>query len=119
MPRHTFNPVRESAIDLSAYPVLTEEIGYPPAPISQPASGSQSQSGGAGRGLGQTVARAVSDVLGWKANAADPKGFLGALTQSFSLTEIEGHVESSWNSRTYTVQTDLAGGITEIGRASL
>ena len=112
MPRHTFNPVRESAIDLSAYPVLTEEIGYPPAPISQPASGSQSQSGGAGRGLGQTVARAVSDVLGWKANAADPKGFLGALTQSFSLTEIEGHVESSWNSRTYTVQTDLAGGIT-------
>jgi hypothetical protein len=62
--------------------------------------------------LGQVVAGAVSDVLGWKANAADPKGFLGALTQAFTLTEVEGRIESAWNPRTYTVQTDLAGGIT-------
>jgi hypothetical protein len=97
--------------DLSAYPILTEEIGYPPSPISRPPSGPQGP-GGAGQGLGQTVARAVSDVLGWKANSADPKGFLGALSQAFSLTNVEGRVESTWNPRTYTVQTDLAGGIT-------
>ena len=106
------NPVKESEIDLTAYPVLTEEIGYPPSPVSRPAGGSPGTGQGAGQGLGQTVARVVSDVLGWKANTADPKGFLGALTQSFTLTEVEGHIESSWNARTYTVQTDLAGGIT-------
>jgi hypothetical protein len=112
--RITFpNQARESVVDLSAYPVLTEEIGYPPSPVSRPSSGPQAPgSTSAGQGLGQTVARAVSDVLGWKANAADPKGFLGALNQAFTLTEIEGHVESSWNQRSYTVQTDLAGGIT-------
>ena len=112
MPKHTFNPVLESAVDLTAYPVLTEEIGYPPSPVSRPPSGPQSPGSTGGGGLGLTVASAVSDVLGWKANAADPKGFLGALTQAFSLTEVEGHIESKWNQRTYTVQTDLAGGIT-------
>jgi hypothetical protein len=107
------NPVQEAEVDLSAYPVLTEEVGYPPSPLSRPAGGPPSSgSTGAGQGLGQTVARAVSDVLGWKANSADPKGFLGALTQSFTLTSVEGHIESAWNPRTYTVQTDLAGGIT-------
>jgi hypothetical protein len=113
MPSYSFRAARESVIDLTAYPVLTEEIGYPPSPVSRPPSGPQGPGGtGAGQGLGQAVARAVSDVLGWKANTADPKGFLGALSQAFSLTEVEGHVESTWNQRTYTVQTDLAGGIT-------
>jgi hypothetical protein len=104
----------DSVRDLSAYPILTEEIGYPPSTFSQPQSGSQGggMGAGGGQGLGQVVARAVSDVLGWKANSADPKGFLGALTQAFTLTEVEGRTESSWNARTYTVQTDLAGGIT-------
>jgi hypothetical protein len=112
MPKHIFKQVEQSVVDLTAYPVLTEEIGYPPAPLSGSRT-TQSPSGGApGQGLGQMVAQAVSDVLGWKANSSDPKGFLGALTQSFSLTEIEGRVESSWKPRTYTVQTDLAGGIT-------
>ena len=45
-------------------------------------------------------------------NATDPKGFLGALNQSFTVTEVEGHIESKWTPRTYAVQTDLAGGIT-------
>jgi len=58
------------------------------------------------------ASRAIGEVLGWKANAADSKGFLGALTQSFSLVEVEGRTESKWNPKTYTVQTDLAGGIT-------
>src|SRR5205085_2206535 len=69
-------------------------------------------SGGSAQGLGQVASQAISDALGWKPSSTDPKGFVGALTQSFTLTEIEGHVESTWNPRTYTVQTDLAGGIT-------
>ena len=104
---------RESIIDATAYPLLTEEVGFPAAPIAVPGSGIAMPSrSGAGQGLMQAAASAVSDVLGWKANSGDPKGFLGALTQSFSLTEVEGHIESAWNPRSYTVQTDLAGGIT-------
>jgi hypothetical protein len=112
MAKHTFKAVEQSTIDLTAYPILTEEVGYPSSPASRPGSGTLPSLGGGGQGLGQVVARAVSDVLGWKTNAADPKGFLGALTQAFTLTEVEGRVESAWNPRTYTVQTDLAGGIT-------
>jgi hypothetical protein len=105
--------VKESEIDLTAYPVLTEEVGYPPSPVSRPPGpGGPPIGGGAAGGLGQVAARAIGDVLGWKANAADAKGFVGALTQSFSLTQVEGRVESKWNPKSYTVQTDLAGGIT-------
>jgi len=110
MPKFTINTLEESVIDATAYPILTEEIGFPPSPVSRPTSG-LSSTGGTG-GLGLIAASAVADVLGWKTNAADPKGFVGALTQAFTLTEIEGRVESTWNPRTYTVQSDLAGGIT-------
>jgi hypothetical protein len=112
-PKHIFKAVAESAIDLTAYPILTEEIGYPPSPVSRPPGGQgPSIGGGVQGGLGQVAARAIAEVLGWKANASDAKGFVGALTQSFSLVEIEGRTESKWNPKTYTVQTDLAGGIT-------
>jgi hypothetical protein len=105
--------VKESEIDLTAYPVLTEEIGYPPSPLSRPSGGpSAPGAGGAPGGLAQVASRAIGDVLGWKTNSTDAKGFVGALTQSFTLTEIEGHIESKWNPKSYTVQTDLAGGIT-------
>ena len=109
--RKTSAEAKSSMVDLSAYPILTEEVGYPPSPLSRPSTGSQGPGGG-GQGLGQVAASAISNVLGWKTNPTDPRGFIGALTQAFTLTEVEGHIESSWNQRTYTVQTDLAGGIT-------
>jgi hypothetical protein len=97
--------------DAISYPVLTEEIGYRPSPVGIPAGGGGIPGGGGGS-LGQVAAKAVSDVLGWKTNTADPKGFVGALTQAFTLTDVEGHIESTWTPRTYAVQTDLGGGIT-------
>jgi hypothetical protein len=112
MPKHIFKAVEESVVDLSAYPILTEEVGYPPSPVSRPSGGQGPSTGGAQGGLGQVAARAIGEVLGWKASASDAKGFVGALTQSFSLIEVEGRTESKWNPRSYTVQTDLAGGIT-------
>jgi hypothetical protein len=96
--------------DAISYPILTEEIGYRTSPVGIPTGGGTSGSGIGG--LGQVAAKAVSEVLGWKPNAADPKGFVGALTQAFTLTDVEGHVESTWTPRTYAVQTDLGGGIT-------
>jgi len=101
--------------DAISYPLLTEEIGYRPSPVGSPTGGGGGGSiptAGGGANLGQVALRAVGDVLGWKPNIDDPKGFIGALTQSFTLTDVEGHVESKWMPRTYAVQTDLGGGIT-------
>jgi hypothetical protein len=56
--------------------------------------------------------KAISDVLGWKPRTNDVKGFVGALTQSFTLTETRGRMDATWTPRTYAVQTDLSGGIT-------
>jgi len=100
--------------DAISYPVLTEEIGYRPSPVGIPTGGGSGifGSGSGVGGLGQVAAKAVSEVLGWKPNTGDPKGFVGALTQAFTLTDVEGHTESTWNPRTYAVQTDLGGGIT-------
>jgi hypothetical protein len=95
-----------------AYPILTEEVGYPPSPLAN--AGTTSPAGStAGRGaaLGPIVTKALQDVLGWKIKGGDAKGFVGALTQSFSLAMVEGRVESTWTPRSYAVQSDLAGGI--------
>lgn len=105
----------QAAEDAVAYPVMTEQVGIPPS--SSYADGGGGPGGGTGttRGsgtqIGQTATQAIADVLGWKLNDNDPKGFIGALTQSFTLTEKEGHVDATWTPRTYAVQTDLSGGI--------
>jgi hypothetical protein len=113
MTKHTVKPLKESILDVTAYPILTEEVSYPPSSITAPPTSGGGPAGSPGKGgLGQMAARAVADVLGWKINAADPKGFLGALNTSFTCTEVEGHVECTWSPRTYAVQTDLGGGIT-------
>jgi len=95
--------------DAVTYPVLTEQVSFPRSG-GGPTTGASSMQSGAG--LGQAAALAIGDVLGWKVSGTDPKGFVGALTQAFTLTDVEGHVESAWNPRTYAVQTDLGGGIT-------
>jgi hypothetical protein len=109
---HTFHATKAAKkplTDLASYPILTEEVGFPPSPLARQGSGSGQGSAG---GLGQMVSKAVNDVLGWKVKPGDSKGLMGALTQSFTLTEVEGRIESKWSPRTYAVQTDLAGGIT-------
>jgi hypothetical protein len=100
-----------AAEDAVAYPLLTEEVGYAPSPLA----GTPSAPPSGGRGatsLGQTVTQAVSDVLGWKIKPDDPKGFVAALTASFTCSDFEGHTQCTWTPRTYAVQTDLSGGIT-------
>jgi len=100
-----------------AYPILTEEVGYPPSPLANTGTGA-GRAGGAGGGgarnggLGPIVNKALQDVLGWKINSTDARGFVGALNQSFQLKTIEGAVVSTWTPRSYAVQTDLNGGVT-------
>jgi hypothetical protein len=102
--------VTESVEDAVAYPLLTEQVSFPSSAGGGTATG-VAAAAPAGQGLGQVAARAVTDVLGWKVNTSDPRGFIGALTQSFTLTEVEGHVDATWNPRTYAVQTDFGGQI--------
>lgn len=102
--------ITESVEDAVAYPVLTEQVSFPPSAGGGPVTGALAPVPG-GAALATTAAKAVTDVLGWKVNSSDPKGFIGALSQAFTLTQVEGHVEATWNPRTYAVQTDLGGGI--------
>jgi hypothetical protein len=92
----------QAATDLAAYPILTEEVSHPSAPRP---SGGPSAPGSAP--LGQIVASAVRDVLGWRPDARKPAAFVAALKQAFDLKETEGRVEWKWTPRSYAVQTDL------------
>lgn len=98
--------------DAISYPILTEEISNRPFPVSTVPSGGGTGSSGGSSSIGQLASRTVTDVLGWKVNAADPKGFIGALTQAFTLNDVEGHVEATWNTQMPAIQTDLGGSIT-------
>jgi hypothetical protein len=93
----------EALTDLSAYPVLTEEISTTGIPA--PAAGGPA-GGGPGAGYGQTVEQVMRDVLGWRPSG-DVAGFQAALTGAFQLREVEGHTEWSWQQRGYAVQADM------------
>jgi hypothetical protein len=110
--RNAGDKVTSAISNAPSYPVLTQEVGYGASmsPHSMFPGGAGSISGSTS--LGAVAAKAISDVLGWKAKADDPKAFLGALTASFTCTEVEGRTDCKWRPRTYAVATDLAGGIT-------
>jgi hypothetical protein len=93
----------EALTDLSAYPVLTEEISTTgvPAPTAGAPGG-----GGPGAGYGQTVDQVMRDVLGWRPSG-DVAGFQAALTGAFQLRQVEGHTEWTWQQRGYAVQADM------------
>jgi hypothetical protein len=106
-------PEHPSAGPTPPFPILTEEIAYPPSPLAN-GGGVNARSGGSdrtGSSLGTTVSRALQQVLGWKIKPGDAAGFTGALTQSFSLKMVEGAVVSTYTPRSYVVQTDLSGGV--------
>jgi hypothetical protein len=98
----------QGAINAPTFPILTEEIGYPPSPLARQSGGA---GGGGGAALGQVVGQALNGVLGWKLKSDDPKGFLAALNASFTCTEVEGHSVCTWQPRSYIVQSDITGGI--------
>ena len=108
---HEVKDATRAVEEAVAYPVLTEQVDFSQSGgIPTTGGGFQSPQGAASLGL--VASSALSDVLGWKVNSSDSRGFVGALTQSFTLTEVEGHTEATYTPRSYTVQTDLSQGIT-------
>jgi hypothetical protein len=111
--RSEIRGIRGSVDTLSAYPILTSEVG----PVrSTPSSGG----GGLGEpyGLRRTVTAAIRDVLGRAPRREDTRSFVAALTRTFEVNEVEGHTEVVWNPTTLAGETELGGGITG-GQASL
>jgi hypothetical protein len=94
----------QAASDLTAYPILTEEISYPSSP--RPSGGAGGGSAGGG-GWGQLIEGAVRDVLGWRPDTRKPGQFVAALNQAFQIKEVDGHTEWTWTPRSYAVQTDM------------
>jgi hypothetical protein len=94
-----------AAIDLQAYPVLTEAM--PPGMLSPTTRTGSAATVGGTSALGQAADRAIREVLSWRTKSDDAKGFITALGQAFDLKEVEGHTEFTWTPRSYTVQTDM------------
>src|SRR5215831_15456930 len=90
--------------DVQSYAILTEEIGAGRAP--RPATPGSPAAPGSSP-LGQIVEGALREVLGWRPRATDAQGFVAALNQSFSVKEVEGHVEWSWTPRTYAIAAEM------------
>jgi hypothetical protein len=57
--------------------------------------------------LGHLVENALREVLAWRPRTSDPKGFVAALNQVFTISEKEGHTEFAWTPRSYAVQADM------------
>lgn len=93
------------------FPLMTQEVGYPPSPIANIGFGGGGMNGGSTFGAGMAAVKAISDVLGWKPKDNDPKAFVAALNASFTCKDFEGHAECVWTPRTYAVMADAAGGI--------
>ena len=90
--------------EIQSFAVLTEEIGSGRAP--RPATPGSPASPGTSQ-LGQIVDGALREVLGWRPRATDAQGFVAALNQSFSVKEVQGHVEWKWTPRSYAVAAEL------------
>jgi hypothetical protein len=98
--------IRGSVEDIASYPILTSDAGSI-APISAPSAPL-----GTPPSLQRRVDDALRQVLGRLPRTSDPRSFRAALMQSFTVTEIEGHVEFAWTPRSYAGQTELGGGVT-------
>jgi hypothetical protein len=95
--------IRKAVEEAVTYPLLTKGVnGY------RNGSRNGDSPGGSGGGtLTRSAQGAVSDLLGWRYRTDDPKGFLAALNKAVNLKEVEGHVESTWNTRPFMVKADL------------
>jgi hypothetical protein len=98
--------------ELNDFPFLTEEVDLG-------GRGAPAQPGGGAGAVGQTVERALREVLGWRPRATDPKGFQAALLQAFTAEEVAGHTEYHWNPRSYAVEIQADLGAVTGAQASL
>jgi hypothetical protein len=95
------NGITEQVEDALTYPILTQQVD------SQPSADTQVVPGSGGASIDSIAQSTNRRVLGWRYRAGDTKGFTAALTKTFALKEVEGHVEWEWKPQNYMVQADL------------
>ncbi|MGF6851433.1 hypothetical protein [Paraburkholderia sp. CI3] len=105
---HDATRTARAAEDAVSYALLTDNISGGTSPVMPTSRLGGSDTGGLAQRVGQTL----REVLGWKVRDDDPKGFAGALSASFSISQVEGHTDWTYTPRSYVVQSDLNGGIT-------
>lgn len=78
-------------------------------------------SGAAGSpyGFNQMVEGALREVLAYRPRATDPRGFVAALNSAFTTVEVEGHTETRWTPRSYSVQIQSDMGAITGAQASI
>lgn len=86
--------------DALSYPVLTTESAA--ATFRSPSARAASSAS-----IGQTVEAALKDVLAWRPNVGDARGFVAALNQAFTQEERDGRSHWRWTPRSYAVQHDM------------
>lgn len=96
------------AADLSAYPLLTEQVRIPATPAGY--------STGQASDVGSRASQVIQEVLGWRPTR-DGRGFSAALSQCFELSVTEGHVVATYRQRGYAARADM-GAVTGV-QASL
>jgi hypothetical protein len=95
-------PITRSVEDAVTYPILTQET----TPPSSRGPGTGSAAGGA-LSPNRVTRDLLRQILGWRYRADDSKGFLAALTKTFTLTEVEGHTQWNFVPQNYTMQADM------------
>lgn len=97
--------IRESVGDLTSFPILTS------TPVAVPQIALVPNGTTSTGTLQQLVDGAWRDVLGRLPKPRDTRSFMTSLNQSFTLKQIEGHIEFNWTPRSFAGQTDLGGGV--------
>jgi hypothetical protein len=95
------NGITEQVEDALTYPILTQQVE------TQPSTDTQTVSISGGASIDSIAQGTIRRVLGWRYRASDTKGFTAALTKTFTLKQVEGHVEWDWKPQNYMVQADL------------
>ena len=96
------NGITEQVEDALTYPILTQQVD-----LQQASTDTQGASVTRGGSLDNVAQSTIRRVLGWRYRANDTKGFTAALSKTFALKEVEGHVEWEWKPQNYMVQADL------------
>jgi hypothetical protein len=101
--------------DVTAFPILTEDIGSIGTAGTASPGGSQGRSSYAG-----LVKNTLREILNWGPRSfQDPQGFATALTQSFEVKEVAGRTVTTHVPRSYVMHVQCDGGAVTGAQASI
>jgi len=98
MANNSQSPGQANIDDIQAFPVLTSEVSQIGLPRTSTTNGTS---------IGQLAEQALRDILAIRPTTADPKSFVAALNNAFTVTQVDGRAIWTWRPRSFTVQADM------------